>query len=262
MGSLLVHELRARRAARRRAAEGATGAAPAGADIHKGQDPELRRALIDAAREMNAAGVNQGVSGNLSARRSDGEGIWVTPSGRPYDGMTPGDLVALDWDAAWRAGPGLRPSSEWRFHRDILASRSDLGAVVHAHPIHATALSVHGRGIGSFHYMVALAGGADIRCAPYATFGSEELSKGAVAALDGRMACLLAHHGLIACGRDPHHALALAVEVETLAAQYLAACALGEPPTLSKKRMTEVLAKVASGDGYGSAPPGETTPET
>jgi L-fuculose-phosphate aldolase len=126
--------------------------------------------------------------------------------------------------------------------------------VVHAHPVHCTALAVHGRGIGPFHYMVALAGGRDIRCAGYATFGTQELSDLVIEALCDRKACLMAHHGLIACGADLDRALALAVEVETLAAQYLAALQLGEPPELTDAQMDDVLAKVARGYGYGSGP--------
>jgi L-fuculose-phosphate aldolase len=165
------------------------------------------------------------------------------------------DIVSMDWSGTWAVKQeGRKPSSEWRFHRDILMARPEFGAVVHAHPIHATALAVHGRGIGPFHYMVALAGGRDIRCAGYATFGTQELSDLVIAALADRKACLMAHHGLIACGPDLDTALALAVEVETLAAQYLAALQLGEPPELTDAQIGEVLAKVRAGYGYGSGP--------
>ncbi|MEL6978588.1 MAG: class II aldolase/adducin family protein [Pseudomonadota bacterium] len=217
------------------------------------KDKALRSAVIEAGRRMNAIGLNQGTSGNLSVRLPKGRGILVTPSSVPYEAMAPGDVIEMGWDGAWRGAEGRRPSSEWRFHRDILAARPEFGAVVHAHPIHATALACHGRGIEPFHYMVATAGGRDVRCAPYALFGGQELSDLALAALDGRKACLLAHHGLIACGRDLEQALAVAVEVETLAAQYLAACALGEPPLLSDAEIDAVLEKIASGPGYGSA---------
>ena len=187
---------------------------------------------------------------------------WTTApaSGRPYEELEPGDLIRMADDTSWRTlgsdrGPGLRPSSEWRFHLDILRARPDAGAVVHAHPTAATALAVHGGGIGPFHYMVGVAGGHDIRCAPYATFGTPELSVNAIAALEERRACLLAHHGIIAIGATLARALALAVEVEVLAAQYLAAVAIGEPPLLTGAQMDEVLAKMASPDGYGSSPP-------
>ena len=202
---------------------------------------------------MNASGLNQGVSGNVSARREDGNGFLITPSGLDYDDMTPVDIVAMDWSGAWRCEHcERRPSSEWRFHHDILRARSEFGAVVHAHPTHVTALAVHGRGINAFHYMVAIAGGRDIRCAPYATFATQELSDHVLAALEDRKACILAHHGLIACGRDVAEALKIAIEVEALAAQYIAALAIGEPPVLSDEEMDRVLEKFSAGYGYGS----------
>ena len=138
---------------------------------------------------------------------------------------------------------GREPSSEWRFHLDIHRARPDLAAIVHTHSPSATALACHGRGIPPFHYMVAAAGGADIRCAPYATFGTQELSDHALAAMAGRKACLLAHHGVIACEASLAQALALAIEVEHLARMYLAALALGEPPRLGAEEMARVLAK-------------------
>src|SRR5512140_1038951 len=139
---------------------------------------------------------------------------------------------------------GLRlPSSEWRFHRDILASRPEVHAVLHTHSLHSTALACLRRGIPPFHYMVAVAGGRDIRCAPYATFGTEELSRHAVAALEGRKACLLANHGLITVGADLASAFKLAVEVETLAAMYLRALQVGEPVLLDEAEMAVVLEK-------------------
>ena len=215
------------------------------------------RKVIETALKMSSAGLNRGISGNVSVRHPDGRGLLITPSGVAYERMTEADIVTMGWDGGWRVETeGRRPSSEWRFHRDILAARPELNAVVHAHPIHATALAVHGRGIGPFHYMVALAGGRDIRCAGYATFGTQALSDLVLAALEGRRACLMAHHGMIACGADLDAALALAVEVETLAAQYVAALSLGEPPELSDAEIGEVLDKLAKGGGYGSAPEG------
>lgn len=219
---------------------------------------DLAERVIETARAMNARRINSGTSGNVSARL--GDGILITPSGVPYDELGPADLIVMDGDAAWRpsgdsARPHLRPSSEWRFHLDIIRARTEIGAVVHAHPTAATALASHGRGIGPFHYMVGIAGGPDIRCAAYATFGTAELSANALAALEGRKACLLAHHGILAVGADLDEALAIAVEVEVLAAQYLAALSIGEPPLLSDAQMAEVLAKMASPDGYGSSPP-------
>jgi L-fuculose-phosphate aldolase len=217
----------------------------------------LAEELIVTAIAMGERGINNGTAGNVSARVDDG--ILITPSSVPYDALDPSDIIHMAFDTTWsplrRSVDSRRPSSEWRFHLDIMKARPDVSAVVHAHPISATALAVHGRGIEAFHYMVAVAGGTDIRCAPYATFGTPELSANALAALADRRACLLAHHGLIAVGADLASALDLAVEVEVLAAQYLAASVLGPPPLLSEQQMAEVLAKFASPDGYGSAPP-------
>ena len=213
-----------------------------------------RGEVLATLRRMTGEGLNRGASGNVSARRAGG--FWITCSGRAPEEMTEDDILGLDWEGTWPADQDRRPSSEWRFHRDILAARPEFGAVAHAHPVHATALAVHGRGIPPFHYMVALAGGDDIRCAPYATFGTQALSDHVLAALEGRRACLMAHHGMVACGRDLTGALALAVEVETLAAQYIAACALGEPPLLTCRDMAQVHEKIAAGPGYGSAPGG------
>ena len=154
--------------------------------------------------------------------------------------MQPQDVVFMQLsDGAWR-GP-LKPSSEWRFHRDIYLARPEVGAVVHAHPTHATALAVQRRPIPAFHYMVAMAGGHDIRCAPYATYGTEALSRNALAALDGRRACLLGNHGLIAIGTSLDKAFALAIEVEQLAHQYLLALSTGTPVVLPDDEMDRVL---------------------
>lgn len=213
----------------------------------------LRRELIATARRMNALGINQGTSGNVSARIAGG--LLITPSGVAYEAMTPADLVEMKFDGAWRCPrAGRRPSSEWRFHLDILRARPEFGAVVHSHATNATALACLRREIPAFHYMVAVAGGDSIRCAPYATFGSAALSENALAALAGRRACLLANHGLIAAGADLAAALALAVEVETLAAQYCRALQVGAPKLLSRAEMRRVLAKFAAGYGYASGP--------
>lgn len=201
--------------------------------------PRLRRALVRAARSINALGINQGASGNVSARA--GDGFLITPTALPYAETEPGDLVLIGPDGTAR-GP-RRPSSEWRFHRDIYAARPDAGAVVHTHAVYATTLACLRMPIPRFHYMVAMAGGDDIRCAPYATYGTQELSDHAIAALSGRKACLLANHGMIACGADLDAALALAVEVETLARQYWQALQVGKPKLLTRKQMAEVLEK-------------------
>lgn len=202
-------------------------------------------AIVDAVRLLAAKGLNQGASGNVSAR--DGDGFMVTPSGVGADVLLPEQLVRMDmagqWSGAWK------PSSEWRFHRDIYAARPDAGAIVHCHSPAATALAVLGKPIPAFHYMVAIAGGADVRCAPYATFGTQALSDAAVAALDGRRACLLGHHGMIALGRDLGQALDVAIEVEFLADLYLRLLPLGEPPVLPAAEMAVVLEKFK---GYGA----------
>ncbi len=196
---------------------------------------------------MNALGINRGKSGNVSARwrSADFDGYLVTPTGMPYASMAPADIVALPVDGGAEAARGARlPSSEWRFHRDIYRARPDVSAIVHTHAPFATSLACLGRAIPAFHYMVAVAGGNDIRCAPYATFGTQALSDRAVAALDGRRACLLANHGMIAVGTSLATALALAVEVETLAEMYWRALQLGEPILLSDAEMETVSRQI------------------
>jgi L-fuculose-phosphate aldolase len=205
-----------------------------------------RQAIIDACRRMNALGINQGTSGNISVRHE--EGMLVTPTSVPYDSMVPDQIVFMGMDGSFAAGQ--RPSSEWRFHLDIMRSRDEVNAVVHAHPTYATILSIMGLEIPPIHYMVAVAGGDNIRCSPYATFGTPELSAHAVSALEGRMACLLGHHGMIAVGPSLARALWLAVEVETLARQYHGCLQIGKPPLLSKAEIELVRKKMA---GYGHA---------
>jgi len=200
---------------------------------------ELRTALIVTAIELHASGINQGTSGNLSVRADDG--FLITPSGIRYSVLKPEDVVFMNLSGKHNAP--CNPSSEWRFHRDIYAARNDVGAIVHTHSVHATALACLGRCIPAFHYMVAAAGGHDIRCAPYATYGTQALSDFAVAALAERNACLLAHHGVVALGNGLTRALALAGEVETLAHQYLAALAVAEPELLSDAEMDLVIRK-------------------
>ena len=201
-------------------------------------DEQRREAVVAACRELQR--LTHGTSGNISVRR-DERGFYISPTGMPYDALEADQIALVDMDGRW-AGP-CRPSSEWRFHRDIFKSRGDVGAIVHTHSRNATALACTGRGIPAFHYMVAVAGGPDIRCAPYHTFGTQELSDAALAALDGRLACLLANHGVIAVGADLRRALTLAGEVENLAAQYCAALALGEVRILDRSEMLRVLEK-------------------
>jgi L-fuculose-phosphate aldolase len=200
----------------------------------------LREQVVAACRELARRGLTHGTSGNVSVRRDDSS-LFISPTGLPYETLGPDDVPLLAFDGRW-FGRRL-PSSEWRFHRDILKARSDVGAVVHTHSRSATALACTGRGIPAFHYMVAVAGGGDIRCAPYHTFGSEELSVAAVDALAGRRACLLGNHGLIALGTDLAAALALAGEVENLAAQYCAALSIGGVRILDEAQMQRVLEK-------------------
>lgn len=202
-------------------------------------DVEIRQSIIDACREMSALGINQGTSGNISVRTDDG--ILVTPSGVPYDRMQPEDIVAMKWDGSWTASAGNVPSTEWRFHLDILKSKPETSAVVHAHPIFCTVIAIMNRPIPAIHYMIAAAGGNDIPCAPYAQYGTEELSRLALIALRHRRACLLAHHGLIAIGPNLRKALWLAVEVEVLAKQYHGCLQLGTPPLLPDEEIDSLL---------------------
>jgi L-fuculose-phosphate aldolase len=203
----------------------------------------VRTAIVATALAMNALGINRGKSGNVSARLVDAgfDGFLVTPTGLPYEQTTPNDIVAMTLDG--EAHGRRLPSSEWRFHRDIYVARPDANAVVHTHAPFATTLACLHRGIPAFHYMIAVAGGRDIRCAPYATFGTQELSNHALAALDGRRACLLANHGMIAIGSSLEAALALAVEVESLAEMYWRALQIGEPQPLPDTEMDTVLEK-------------------
>ena len=208
----------------------------------KAAEREARRALIDACLAMEAKRINQGTAGNVSRRW--GDGILITPTAMAYDSLETDDIVWICFDGKVKGR--RKPSSEWRFHLDILRSRPDDHAVVHAHPDACTALAIMGRGIPAIHYMIAAAGGPDIRCAGYATYGTAELSELAVAALEERNACLLAHHGMIAVGHSVERALWLAVEVETLARQYLECLKLGEPPVLPGGEIARVVERFKS----------------
>lgn len=212
---------------------------------------EARQALIDVCLASNASGINQGTSGNASIRW--GDGMLVTPSAVPYGELDPGDIVFVDTDGTPTGR--CRPSSEWRFHHDILATRNDVDAVLHLHSPAATALATLRRSIPPFHYMVAVGGGNDIRCADYATYGTQQLSENALAALEDRNACLLANHGQIACANTLPKALALAIEVEALADQYLRALSVAPPVLLTSDEMADVFASFAD---YRSTP---TSPE-
>ena len=205
---------------------------------------EPRQQLIATACAMGPAGLNRGTSGNVSVR--SGDSFYITPTGMRYEQLVADDipLMALDGSHQGRR----KPSSEWRFHRDLYAARPEVGAVLHAHSPFAVSLACLRRDIPAFHYMIARFGGDSIRCADYAIFGSEELSTAAMAAMADRRACLLANHGLLVAGRDLDEALALAVELEELCEQYWRACQLGQPVLLSADEMAAVLQKFA---GYG-----------
>lgn len=205
--------------------------------------PQLRTQVIAACRELTRQGLTHGTSGNVSVR-CDEQRFFVSPSGMDYEVLQVEDVPLMDLDGRWFGR--RRPSSEWRFHRDILRSRPDVGAIVHTHSPRATALACTGRGIPAFHYMVAVAGGHDIRCAAYHAFGTQELSDAALAALEDRKACLLANHGVIATGTDLPAALLLAGEVENLALQYALALSLGEVRILDAAEMCRVLEKFRS----------------
>jgi L-fuculose-phosphate aldolase len=201
---------------------------------------DQRTTVIAACRELTRRGLTHGTSGNVSVRY-DERRFFVSPSGMNYEVLQADDVPLMDLDGRWFGR--RRPSSEWRFHRDIFNSRHDVGAIVHTHSPQATALACTGRGIPAFHYMVAVAGGRDIRCAPYHAFGTQELSDAALAALKDRKACLLANHGVIATGPDLPAATSLAGEVENLALQYCAALALGEVRILDDAEMCRVVEK-------------------
>jgi L-fuculose-phosphate aldolase len=212
-------------------------------------DDALRREMVATCRAMNASGINQGTAGNISLR--NGKGFLITPSSLPYDTMASADIVQMFLDGSYEGE--RRPSSEWRFHRDILQSRPDIDCVVHCHSVYATTLAVHHKPIPSFHYMTGLFGGTTIRCARYATFGTQALSDAALEALEGRTACLLGQHGQIALGKTLAQGLANAIEVETLARLYVQALTLGEPPILDDAEMERVITQMKN-MSYGNAP--------
>lgn len=231
-------------------------------------DQTLRESVVLGCRELARRGLTYGKSGNISVRR-DERSFFVSPTGMAYESLVREDIPLVDLQGRWFGR--CRPSSEWRFHRDILTARGEIGAIVHTHSAKATALACTGRGIPAFHYMVAVAGGTDIRCAPYHTFGSQELSAAAVEALTGRLACLLANHGVIALGTDLNGALSLAGEIEDLAGKYCTALALGEIRILGGLEMQRVIDKfrtygtqhaVDAGLEFGGdALPGRAAPE-
>ncbi len=211
----------------------------------------LRQEVIDTCIKMNALGINQGTSGNASVRVSDNpeDGFFITPSSIPYEEIAPEDIVTMKLDGTHSSN--RRPSSEWRFHLDIMRERPDCGAIVHTHGMFATTLACLRMEIPAFHYMIAQAGGSTIRCSDYATFGTQELSDTALEALKDRKACLLANHGMIAIGPNLKKALALAVEVETLAAMYWRTLQVGKPVILPDDEIARVGEKFGT-MGYGA----------
>jgi L-fuculose-phosphate aldolase len=217
----------------------------------------LRREMVDICRRMNASGINQGTAGNLSARIDDG--FLITPTSLPYDRMEAEDIVEMGMDGTYVGKH--RPSSEWRFHRDIMQARQDINAILHCHSIYATTLACQYKPIPAFHYMVGVAGGTTIRVAPYATFGTQALSDNAIAALEGRLACLLGQHGQISLGKNLEASLWLASEVETLARLYVQALPLGDLPILSDEEMARVIEQMRK-MSYGQAPDAEGINDT
>jgi L-fuculose-phosphate aldolase len=210
-------------------------------------DDELarREEIITTCLRMNALGINQGTSGNVSARWRTG--LLITPSGIPYERLKPVEIVYMDQHG--NHAQDQIPSSEWRFHRDIYRNRADLAAIVHTHSMYATAIAIKGLDIPAVHYMIAAAGGPTIRCAPYATYGTQALSDHALMALDGRKACLLGNHGVIATGATLCQALWLAKEVEVLAQQYVLTLQIGGPNLLADEEIARVVEKFKS---YGA----------
>lgn len=207
----------------------------------------LRKEIIAACRAMNALGINQGTSGNISARH--GAAMLITPTGVPYELLKPADIAVMPLKGeygAWR-GP-KQPSSEWRFHLDIMRARPEVNSVVHTHSNYATALAICGKEIPAVHYMVAASGGPTIRVAPYATYGTQELSDLALQALEGRTCCLLRNHGVIATGPSIRRALWLAGEIETLARQYYLTLSIGGAQILPDDEIEKVVQKFK---GYG-----------
>jgi len=208
----------------------------AGDELH-GNDTELRQQAVTAMRRLDALGMNRGSTGNLSLRC--GPGMWITPTGMGADELRPQDLVWQGWDGTLRGD--WQPSSEWHFHQAIYTARPDLGAIVHTHSAHATALACLRRGLPAFHYMVAVAGGDSVPCVPYHLFGTEALSAAVAQGMVDRDACLMANHGLVAAGATLERAMKVALEIESLCGVYLQALAVGEPVLLSKEEMAAVI---------------------
>lgn len=208
------------------------------------EEYQLRQAIIEQCLWMNASGLNQGSSGNISARF--GNQLLITPTAMAYEAMRPEMLATrpLDGNGKWLGA--YKPSSEWRFHYDLMRTRPDIGAIVHTHSTYATSLAMTRRSIPAVHYMIALFGGNEVRCAEYATYGTQALSDHVLKAMQGRKACLLANHGMLVAGENLTKAMWLSAELETLAQQYYHALQLGGAVILSDEEMAEVHAKLAN----------------
>ena len=201
---------------------------------------KIKAEIIKYSRMLNSRKLSALRSGNISVRYNDG--FLITPSGKKYSSLKNKDIVFVSLEGKFDKKKGL-PSSEWQFHKDIYISKKEAKAIVHSHSTNATAVSTHKRGIPSFHYMVAMAGGYDIKCAKYATFGTKDLSKNILKALKDRKACLIANHGQIAFEENLSKAFELAEEVENISLQYITSLKLGKPKILSINEMKKVLSK-------------------
>ena len=204
---------------------------------------EKRKELIEYSIKLNTSNLSPLRSGNISVRSIENsvEGFLITPSGKKYDTLKEEDIVFVSSDG--NHDINLKPSSEWRFHKDIYLKKTDAKAIVHAHSPHATAVSAHGKDIPAFHYMIALAGGNSIKCAKYATFGTQELSDNIIDALENRKACLMSNHGQVAFGENLESAFELAEELENICHQYINTIKLGNPKILSFEEMNKILEK-------------------
>ena len=205
---------------------------------------EKRKEVIEYSIKLNTTNISPLRSGNISVRSIENsvEGFLITPSGKKYDTLKEEDIVFVSNDG--NHDTNLKPSSEWRFHKDIYLKKADAKAIVHAHSPHATAVSAHSKDIPAFHYMIALAGGDSIKCAKYATFGTQELSDNIIDALENRKACLMSNHGQVAFGENLESAFELAEELENICHQYINTIKLGDPKILSSSEMDVILEKV------------------
>lgn len=205
----------------------------------------VREQLLSICQRLSTQGLNKGSSGNASVRLADG--LLITPSGIAPADMAPDSMVEMQFDGSHE--PAKKPSSEWFFHRDILQNRPEINAVIHTHSMYATTMACLQRDIPAFHYMIAVSGGDSIVCAPYALFGTQALSDKALIALQGRKACLLANHGMIALGYDLEDAMNVTVEVENLCEQYWRILQINaNPPLLNHAEMEQVFQQFK---GYG-----------